>query len=277
MTFLVTGATGNVGQEVLRHLRAAGHPVVAGTRDGRFGADPDVSAARVDFETGCGPDGPFEGIFLMRPPQLADPAPFARFLDRFARDTLIVFLSVEGAGNRPWLPHAKIEKTVSDMGFRHVFVRPCYFMDNLTTTLWPVLREERRIYLPAGGLRLGWISARDVGAVCAALMAQGRARDAVAACSGLRAGFAEVCDRINAVAGTRVSYHPAGLFPHLAHARRRGLSWGFIAVMLLLHFLPRFRPGRADPADDIGALLGRDPESLEDFVRRNLARFQSLK
>lgn len=50
-------------------------------------------------------------MFLMRPPQLGDPTVLNRFVDVAAKDGVehIVFLSVDGAERRSFLPHAKTE------------------------------------------------------------------------------------------------------------------------------------------------------------------------
>ena len=52
MTILVTGATGNVGREVVRALQAARLSFVAGDRDvdrGRKALGPDVAVRPLDF------------------------------------------------------------------------------------------------------------------------------------------------------------------------------------------------------------------------------------
>jgi len=62
---------------------------------------------------------------------------------------------------------------------------------------------------------------------------------------------------------------------YLRHARRNGAQWSFIAVMLLLHTLPRLKP---DPlqSGDIEATLGRAPEPLAVWAGRNAALLRAL-
>jgi uncharacterized protein YbjT (DUF2867 family) len=276
MRILVTGATGNVGGELLDQLLEDGHDVTAGTRDGRA-PRPGVAAALVDFERGTAPPDRFDALFLMRPPHLTDATLFEAFLDGFARETRVVFLSVRGADRKSYLPHAKIEAKIAAMGFDHVFVRPSYFMENLLTTLWPDLERGRRIILPAGSLELDWVLTRDVASVAKAALTGRVAGEAVAACTGRRAGFAEVCATINRIAGTQVEYRAVGLLAFLSHSRRLGRSWPFIGVMLLLHFLPRFVTAEQEDCGAMRGLLRREPDSLADFVTRNLDRFERLK
>ncbi len=272
---LVTGATGNVGREVLGALAGTPHKVVAGLRDPSRWAE-DGPAVAVDLATGTGPEGPFDAIFLMRPPQLADPAPFRAFLDRYDRATRIVFLSVAGAERKSYLPHAKIEAAIADMGFAHCFVRPGYFMENLVTTLAGELASSGRIVLPAGRLGFDWVSARDVGEIAARALTDGQTPDALRVTTGMTQGFAEALDIVNDAAGTRFRYAPKTVAGFVRHARRQGQDWPFIAVMLLLHTLPRIAREQAR-AGDVEAVLGRPPETLAAWARRNAGALKDLE
>lgn len=275
MDILITGSTGNVGGEVLAQLSGAGHRLFAGLRDPARGAPDGAEPVAVDLATGTGPDRAFDAIFLMRPPQLTDPAPFRRFLEPHDRATRIVLLSVQGAESRGYLPHAKIEAVIRDMGFAHVFVRPSYFMENLTTTLAPELRRTGRVYLPAGGLRLDWVSVRDIAGVITAALTRADLPEAVTISSGRLMDFDAALKAVNAAAGTRFRYQRASLPGYVIHARRQGLGWPMIMVMLLLHFLPRFSRQQAVPGD-IEAVLGRPPETLTDWAARNRDRLRAL-
>lgn len=282
MRILVTGATGNVGQEVARQLGATDHEVLLGLRDpGRAPALPG-RAVRVDFAAREGLSEECDALFLMRPPQLTDPELFAAFLDPVPRATRVVFLSVQGAGEKGWLPHAGIERRIAAMGFDATFVRPSYFMENLTTTLWPELARNRRIFLPAGRLRLDWVSVRDIAALIVAALTGQIDRPVIDACTGNRAGFAEVADLLTRRTGLRFDYRSPGLVRFIAHERRQGTAWSFIGVLLLLHYLPRFggggggKGGQGPECTDIPDILGRPAETLEDFIARHRDRFAAL-
>jgi uncharacterized protein YbjT (DUF2867 family) len=273
---LITGATGNIGGEVLAALAGRGHRLFAGVRDpARAHLPGEAIPVAIDLATGTGPEQSFDAIFLMRPPQIADPAPFRQFLAPHSRATRIVFLSVQGAERRGYLPHARIEAVIRDMGFAHCFVRPAYFMENLTTTLAPELKRTGRVYLPAGGLALDWVSARDVAHVIAAALTGETDRRSVTVASGRTLGFAEALAAVNRAAGTGFRYVPASLPGYIRHARGQSMGWGMIGVMLLLHFLPRFSQSKA-AAGDAEAVLGRPLERLEDWAMRNAGALRAL-
>ncbi len=276
MDVLITGATGNVGSAVIAALKDSDHTLVAGVRDPASALLPDgIATAAVDLAAGTGPARGFDAIFLMRPPHIADPAPFRRFLAPHDRRTRIVFLSVQGAETRSYLPHAKIEAAIRDMGFAHTFVRPAYFMENLLTTLATELDRSATVYLPAGRLALDWVSVRDIAAVVSAALTGATDRSAVCVASGRPLGFEQALDIVNRAAGTRFRYVPASLPGYLLHCRHRGMPWSWIGVMLLLHFLPRFVGSEPAPGD-AAAVLGRPLETLEDWACRNAGALGAL-
>jgi len=229
MKILVTGATGNVGQAILHQLVGEPIELYAGVRDlsttaARLGVN--CQPCVVDFEKAVFPTIPFDAVFLMRPPQLADPNLFAKFLATLQPSTRIVFLSVQGADTKSYLPHAKIEQLIREMGLPHVFLRPSYFMENLTTTLWLELTAHRRIFLPSGKLRLNWIAISDVAEVGALALLGRVADDAVDVSNTGTVGFQEVVDAVNALCGTRLAYRSPSLLAYVAYTLRqhRGLA-----------------------------------------------------
>ena len=54
------------------------------------------------------------------------------------------FLSVQGAESNPIVPHHRIERAICDLGLPYTLLRPSFFMQNLTTTHLPEIRDEHR-------------------------------------------------------------------------------------------------------------------------------------
>ncbi|GAB3910053.1 NmrA family NAD(P)-binding protein [Larkinella knui] len=177
-SFLITGASGNVGAAVLEHLGAdKNHRIVTTTH-----AENKASETErwLDFEQ---PDS-FENalksidvVFLLRPPQLADVNTyFAPFIAACQGASIqqIVFLSVQGAEEVSFIPHAKIEKLIRQSGIAYTFIRPSYFMQNLTTTLRSDIVRDHRLFLPAGKAPFLWVDVADIGRATAVVLARWR-------------------------------------------------------------------------------------------------------
>jgi len=175
-TILITGATGNVGREVIRALHARGGAVIrAGVRDvARAASDlaafDGIELVPFDFAdprtyalalAGC------DALFLLRPPQVTDT--FTDFIQqaKAAGVSHIVFLSVQGAENNRFIPHHKTEELLRQSGVPFTFLRPAYFMQNFTTTLHEDLARRHRVFVPAGRARFTLIDVRDIGDVAA--------------------------------------------------------------------------------------------------------------
>ena len=279
MKILITGASGNVGRAILSKFTQSDVQLFAGVRDAQRSKttlDNGCEYCALDLEKGIYPDIDFDAIFLMRPPQLAHPEIFENFLKTLNPSTKIVFLSVYGADKRHYLPHAKIEKVISRNGFQHVFIRPCYFMENLTTTLWKELKQNKRIYLPSSNLKFQWVAVDDIAEVSKTALLQDVRSEAVNVCSDEIYGFQEVINKINSICSTKFSYKSPSLIKYVMYNIKSHEKLSFTLVMLLLHFLPRFGKQEAAPSSDIKQIIGRNPVSLDDFIERNCKQFAGL-
>ncbi len=134
-TILVTGATGNVGSEVVRllvedgaHVRAAILP----TRKPRAPFDRRVKIVPFDFGDPASHAPALDGVtkmFLMRPPAISDTK---RYIDpviaqaKASGVSQIVFLSLLGAEKNRVVPHAGIEKSILASGVPYTFLRPSF-------------------------------------------------------------------------------------------------------------------------------------------------------
>jgi len=280
MRVLITGASGNVGSVVLKRLLHSSLDLHVGVRDvGRVTKilrTDRVDYCQLDFEKEQYPDIEFDAVFLVRPPQLADPRLFENFLRTLRPDTRIVFLSVLGADTKAYLPHAKIEQVILKLGLPHVFIRPSYFMENLTTTLWEELEKNNRIFLPAGDLKLNWVAIQDIAEIAAKALKGDIGDISVEVCGPEMLGFAEVVDLINAACGTHVVYESPSLFRYLGHCLMQRETLSYIFVMLMLHYLPRFSRGETPVSHDFERITRKPPKCVESFVAEHKHVFNKL-
>lgn len=112
-------------------------------------------------------------LFLLRPPHISEIEKYFLPLLTAAESSgvkNIVFLSVQGAEKSKVIPHNKIEKLIEKMNFNYIFVRPSYFMQNLTTALLPEIQKNKSITLPSGKAKFNWIDTKNIGEAIAVLI-----------------------------------------------------------------------------------------------------------
>lgn len=272
---IVTGAPGNVGTPLVLELLHLGAPVRVAARDvaaarAVFGDAVDV--VPFDFER-PGTFGAFAGaerMFLLRPPHIAD-------VDGLIVPTLraaaaagvrhVVFLSIQGAERNRIVPHHKIEDRLRASGMAWTFVRAAYFMQNLSTTHAPEIRELDEIWVPAGrSSRTAHVDARDVAAIAArALVEDGHEGMAYTPTGPAALTYDEIAGMLARELGRPIRYADPGLLAFWHRLRRRGMPRGMVGVMLGIYTAARLGLA-AGLSDDVARLTGRQPIPMEQFV-----------
>ncbi len=285
---LVTGATGNVGMEVIRFLirSESKSQIIAGVRDivgakKKFQDLEKLMFARFDFEE---PETFREAlenvdtVFLLRPPHISDTDRYFKPLVQALADSgirEIVFLSVQGAEKSKIIPHNQIERLISESGIPYIFLRPSYFMQNLTTMLLPDIQQKRKIILPAGNARFNWIDVDNIGEVLALLLERFEEfRNTAIELTGTEnLSFGEVAILINRNVIHPIVFESVNPIRYYRIKIREGMEKGMILVMIMLHFLPRFLK-KPVISQFYEKLTGKNPTTVEEFIRRDRAKFE---
>lgn len=275
---LVTGATGNVGRQVVRLLLDAGVPVRAAARSqsavqAMFGDA--VEPVVLDF-TDPGTWDAYIGVsrmFLLRPPHLGKPrTQMIPSLEsaRAAGVEHLVLLSVQGAERNPLLPHSALERWLRKSGMSWTFVRGGFFMQNLSTVHVADIRDRSEIVLPAGGGATSFVDAHDVAAVAAAALldpAEHRNRAWTPTGSQART-YTEVATALSKVLGRRITYTRPGVLAYARHARAvADMPVGMVLITTAIYTAARL--GKAGGlSDDVARVLGRPPVTFDEFADR---------
>jgi uncharacterized protein YbjT (DUF2867 family) len=269
---LVTGASGNVGGAAARALLEAGIPVrVAGTDPARLrGEFPGVQVVRLDFldpaTFGPAVDGA-AGLFLLRPPPISRVGPTVNALIDAAswhRVGHVVFASVAGADSNRLVPHHRVETHLRTAGIPWTILRPGFFAQNLADAYRSDIRDDDRIYLPAGTGRAAFVDTRDIGDVVAAVFADpGSHHGHGYTLTGPEAlDFTAVTALLTDVLGRSIRYQPATVAGYLRHRRT---PWAQALVQTVLH--TGLRHGQADHVDPtLERLLARPPRTLAQYI-----------
>jgi uncharacterized protein YbjT (DUF2867 family) len=286
---LITGATGNVGIEVIRFLyeNYNGLQVIAGVRNiaglnPLFKKYPQLNFVPFDFENIDTFDHALENIdtvFLLRPPQLSDvPAYFSPLIEKMKQKSIhqIVFLSVQGVETSKIIPHNKIEKLIRESELDYIFLRPGYFMQNLTTTLLKDIQLKHQIILPAGKAKFNWIDIENIGETAAKLLESFETykNTAIGLTGYENENFYTVADKLNEVLEFKIEYVNINPLKFYKIKKKEGIPIGMIIVMIMLHFLPRFQK---DPyiEKSFERITGKKPTTLEEFIQREKNKFIS--
>jgi uncharacterized protein YbjT (DUF2867 family) len=282
---LVTGATGNVGQEVVRALRARGVPVRAASpspdRIRRLFGER-LDAVRLDLQDPSTFAAALRGasaLFLLRPPAIADMRRTLNpLVDAARKEGLdpIVFLSVAGANRL--MPHHAVEAHLAHAGGTWTVLRPGFFAQNLGDAYRRDIVEEGRLYVPAGQARVTFVDVRDVAEVAAqAFLDPRRYHGRIYTLTGPEpVSFATAAELLSAALGRPIRYQSASITGYVRHLHRRGLPMGQIAVQTLLHVAMRRGQGQAQAVDPVLAMLLRRPaRTLREYVNDHVGLWQS--
>lgn len=275
---LVIGASGNIGYYVVRRLVEAGAEVRAAARNparltNHWGSD--ISAVTFDFADASTWAAAFDGVataYLMRPPHISnisrDMEPALRAMEA-SGVRHVVLLSVMGAADMPWVPHAKIEAWLKASSMSWTFIRPSFFMENLSTTHAPAITHQHQLIVPAGGGKTSFVAATDVAAVtCAALLDPSRHRNTSWTPTGDTAlSYYAAASILTDVLGRRIEYRRPGIPTYVTHARRDlDMPWPMLATTVAIYTVARL--GRAaEVTDDVRTVTGRAPMPFREWAR----------
>ncbi|MGK2862363.1 MAG: NmrA family NAD(P)-binding protein [Chitinophagaceae bacterium] len=279
---LITGATGNVGFEVIKSLQTMEHQLdlYAGVRNLNADkiklADYKIKFSQFDFMdsrtyikalTDC------DVVFLLRPPQISEVEKYFKPLIESCKDNgvrHIVFLSVQGVEKSKIIPHHKIEKLIVDSNIPYTFLRPAYFMQNFTTTLRTDLIYNRQIYLPAGKAKFTLIDVCDIGAVAASVLTNisPHKNKSYELTNKEKLSFAEMAKILSITLGFNIKFKSPNLLSFFLTKRKEKLPTMLILVIIMLHYFPRFQ-NEPEATKWVEKIINRRATTFEQFIKSN--------
>ncbi len=282
---LVTGATGNVGSQVIQELKARSENVRAFVRDaeraaGMFGDGVEIALG--DFgDAGSlrtALDG-VDGVFLACSNQPRQVEYETRVIDaaKEAGVRRIVKLSALGAEiGSPvafWDWHGRIEEHLLASGVPSVILRPAFSMANLLGSAEAV-GQTGMLFLPAGGASVAMIDPRDVGAVAAgaALTEDGHDGPAYTLTGPEAITFERVAEGLSAATGRHVQFVSVPDEAARQSMTEQGLP-EFVAGQIVKVFGFLRRGMQASPTGMVQDLTGHEPRGFAEFARDHARLF----
>jgi uncharacterized protein YbjT (DUF2867 family) len=279
---LITGASGNVGKEVLKQIAQAGVPIRAAFQSvGKAATAPSgVEIVTMDYNQPETLQAALKGIdrvFLIGPPTDQLVAVERKAVDAVKRAGVPQIVKLSAMGGRgttfPSL-HAESEDYVQASGVRYTFLRPNGFMQNMVNYNAGTINTQNAFYGCQGEGKVSHIDIRDIAAVAVKVLIgdghQGKAYTLTGPEALSNARLAEILSEDTGRAIEYVNLTDEQLKQGMLGA---GVpEWNANALVDLQRF---YREGGASAVtNDVEKLLGRKPISFEQFSRDHLAAFQ---
>ncbi|MER8822302.1 NmrA/HSCARG family protein [Mesorhizobium sp. M0991] len=282
MTILVTGATGNVGRNVVEQLVKRGANVRALVRDpskANFPAGVDVvQGDLLDVDSLRRAFSGISTLFLLNA-VVADEFTQALVALAAAREAgieRIVYLSVIHSDLYVNVPHFAgkfgVERMIEQMGLNATILRPAYFMDN-DITIKAVVTGYGIYPMPIGAKGVAMIDARDIGEIAAIELI--RREQAAAPLPFDRINLvgpdtltgADVAAIWTDVLGRQIAYPGDDTAGFEQNLRQFMPSWMALDMRLMAErFLTDGMVPDAGDVDRLTALLGRPLRSYRDYA-----------
>jgi uncharacterized protein YbjT (DUF2867 family) len=280
---LVTGATGNVGAELVKQLATKGHKVRALVRSpseasGKFATTVDLAAG--DFDN---PDSlvaamrGVERVYALVPFTPALVAQDKNLIEAAKRAGVkhvvkhsVLGAQYEGVTLGKW--HRVGEKLLEASGLAWTHLRPGGFASN--ARMWAeTIKTQGKVYQPTGDGKLGVIDPRDIASAAAVVLTTPGHESKTYDLTGPEAlTTGDMATTIGKVIGKPVTYVDV---PDSA-ARESMLGMGLPALIAdaLLEFTGMMRAGQAGMVSDAVKQLTGTNRTFETWVRDNAAAFR---
>ena len=279
---LITGATGNVGLATVRFLLSQDvqdYKVVAAVRGiERAQKLEGVSKAQfVNFEfdepkTYAAALKGVNKLLLIRPNQISDVSKHIfPFLDQVEKSDVkhLVFVSIVGAQRKRIFANHRIETHLKKMSTPHTIIRPSLYMQNLITLHGQDIKNNDRVYIPAGAGSVNYIDARDVAIVAGELLTKPGHDGKEYEITGQEPmDFYKIEALFTKELGREIKYAHPSTIKFIRQKMREKKGMPFIVTLSLLY--EAARSGKMGHVSGVfKELTGSEPRRLEDFIHEN--------
>lgn len=274
---LVTGATGKIGNELVRLLAKGGKDFRAMVRDedeGRRRLGPDIELTVGDFSKPASLVPALRGVstlFLVSPDSSLEPPVIGAATD--AGVDRIVKSSALGSGTDAPPGHRGVEELIESSGAGWTFLRPSSFMQTLVSYLPHLIGNDGSFKLPAGNGRTGWVDVRDIAAVAFRVLVETGHEGQVYPVTGPQAlSMSDVAATVSDVVGRPVRYVPSSPADALVAMASSKLPTR-MGQFLVDHYRTVAAGGFDLVTDVVADVGGVPPRTFRAFAEENVDEF----
>jgi uncharacterized protein YbjT (DUF2867 family) len=282
-SILVTGATGNIGSEVIKQLSSATPAVkiktgVHSAQNVKKLRDGDrVEVVPIDYnkpETLREALNHVDKLFLLTPdvPNAAELASNLVIEAKKARIKQIVKQSVMGAALEADVGtmrlHRQVEKFIEQSGIPFTFLRPNEFMQNFINFHSPSIKGNNAFYVPLEDARVSLVDVRDIAAVAVkSLIDEDKHKNKTYLITGPEAlSYHQVAEILSNTTGRKINYVNISDGEARAAMKEIGMSdWLINTVSELSEYFRKGKASEISPA--VEDVTGNKPISFSQFAK----------
>jgi len=282
---LITGATGNNGQELIRQLTAMGHRVRALVRKPAEAAKlgGNIEVAPGDFDLPETLESALQGVekaFLLTPVAEHFVQWQKDFIEAAQRAKIKHLVKFSGMGAHARSAsellklHAEADEILRSSGVPFTILQPNSFHQNILSSA-STIKAQGVFYWPLKNASQSTVDVRDISAVAAKVFTSSGHHWKTYVITGPEAlTFQQAAEKLSSVLGRKIQYVDVPISAAADGMRNSGMpDWNVHAVSDLLAY---FATGAAATVTDtVPRLLGRPATSFEQFVKDHRAAFMN--
>ena len=279
---LITGASGNVGREVLKQMATTGVKVRAAFQSVSKAAiaPSGVDIVTMDYNQPQTLQAALKGVervFLVGPPTPNLPTLERKAIDEIKQSEARYVVKLSAMGGRAAIfprQHADSEDYIKSSGLTYTFLRPNGFMQNFVTYNAATINTQNAFYGSQGDGKVSHIDLRDIAAVAVKALTESGHEGKTYTLTGPEAlSNARVAEILSEDTGREIKYVDLPDEQFKQALIQAGLpEWSADALVDLQRF---YREGGASAVTgDVEKLLRRKPISFEQFSRDYAQAFQ---
>lgn len=285
---LVTGATGYIGNELVKQLKTAGLKVRVLVRNRLKAAaleGPGVELVEGDFDKPETLDTALEGVekaFLLSsasPEMVKLQGNFIEAAQRAGTRHVVKVSSggITADGNSPvedgqW--HRQVEKQLEESGIGWTHLRPSFFMQNIERYFAPTIKQQSAFYAPMGDTKAAMVNVRDIAAVAVAALTESGHEGKAYVITGPEAlSLYEVAEKLSVVLDKQVTYVDVPVQEYIQQMQNAGQPEWLITIMSELA-LGLEAGGSNNVTNAVTEVAKKQPIYLDQYLREYALAFK---